>query len=180
MTPKEQARKIVDYEARRDGYGHIKLYKVPANDGATGYEYAGINSFHPETLAKIKTLVANDRHQEAENVAVDYIQKYTDKNASYSTIPAIQFALRDAAFNRGPTGSVKIMQEALGVAIDGKVGPKTLAALKASESNPREFLERFREAREKYERRIAGYRPNLWRGLTARWDNQLRDSLAAL
>lgn len=72
------------------------------------------------------------------------------------------------------------MQMAIGVSADGKVGPKTLAALKAAESNPRDFLLRFRGAREDYEMKVAGYRKNFWAGLTSRWDKQLKDSLAAL
>lgn len=184
MTPKQQAQKIVDYEARRDAQGNIKLYKLPPGDGGgpTGsYEYSGLNRrYHPEILDKIIKLVEAKLHKEAEDIAVDYIRKYTDKNASYSTVPAIQFALRDAAFNRGPTGSVKIMQIALGVDADGKVGPKTLAALKAADANPREFIQAFRVAREQYERKVAGYRENFWRGLTARWNRQEADSLKAL
>lgn len=181
MTPKEQAEKIVDYEARRDSKGNIKMYKLPANDGGGTVEYSGLNDkYHPEVLGKIKKLVADGHHEQAEDVAVDYIRKYTDQNASYSKVPGIQFALRDAAFNRGPTGSVKIMQMALGVNPDGQVGPITRKGMEAADTNPREFIEAFRAAREQYERKVAGYRANLWRGLENRWDRQEADSLAAL
>jgi len=33
MNSREQARKIVDYEARRDANGHIKVYHLPSGDG---------------------------------------------------------------------------------------------------------------------------------------------------
>lgn len=181
MTPYEQAKRIVDYEARRDKQGHLEVYKLPNNDGGGTREVAGLNDkYHPEVLNKVEKLLDQKKYEQAEDEVIKYIQKYTDKNASYLSVPSIQFALRDAAFNRGPTGSVKIMQMALGVTVDGKVGPKTLSALKAAESNPRDFLLRFRGAREDYEMDVVGYRKNLYAGLKNRWDRQLKDSLAAL
>lgn len=88
--------------------------------------------------------------------------------------PAAQAVLRDTAFNRGPTGAARILQMALDVEVDGKVGPMTLAALHRAEKEPRAFLLRFREAREAYERKVAppsGARAKFWKGLVNRWDS---------
>jgi len=43
MSPREQARRIVDYEARRDAQGHLKVYQLPSGDGGGEREVAGIN-----------------------------------------------------------------------------------------------------------------------------------------
>ena len=48
--------------------------------------------------------------------------------------PAVRYAVFDAAVNSGPAQSVRWLQRALGVADDGVLGPKTLAA--AKEANP--------------------------------------------
>ena len=47
--------------------------------------------------------------------------------------PALRFDLFDAAVNSGPAQAVKWLQRAVGVADDGKIGPKTLLALKLAD-----------------------------------------------
>jgi len=181
MTPREQALRIVDYEARRDAEGCLKVYHLPSGDGGGEREVAGINDrYHPEALDLIERLIAEGRHEEAEDAAADHIRRYTDSVAMLSSVPAIQFALRDMAFNRGPAGAVKILQDALGLPMDGVAGPRTKEALGEAEKNPRELLERLRAARERYERRIRDESSKFWVGLRNRWDRQHADSLAML
>ena len=181
MTPHEQARLIVDYEARRDAEGHLKVYHLPSGDGGGEREVAGINDrYHPEALDLIEHLIAEGKYEEAEDAAADHIMKYTDPVAMLSEVPAIQFALRDAAFNRGPSGAVKILQDTLGLPSDGIAGSMTLAALRESEKDPEKFLADFRDARERYERRTRDESSKFWAGLSNRWDNQHDDSLAML
>ena len=177
MTPREQARKIVDYEARRDAKGHLKVYYLPSGDGGGSREVAGINDrYHPEALDQIELLLAQERYEEAEDVAAAHIEQYTNPVAMLS----IQFALRDAAFNRGPTGAIRILQDALGLPVDGVAGPQTRAALVEAEKNPEAFLQEFRAARERYERRTRDESSQFWAGLSNRWDQQLSDSLAMM
>ena len=45
----------------------------------------------------------------------------------------VRFDLFDAAVNSGPAQAVKWIQRAVGVADDGKIGPKTLLALKMAD-----------------------------------------------
>ena len=97
-----------------------------------------------------------------------------------SGVPAVQFALRDAAFNRGLTGAVKILQDALGLPADGIAGPRTEAALREAEKDPAELLNALRKARERYERRTRDESSPFWKGLSHRWDRQHRDSLSML
>jgi len=181
MTPHEQARRIVDYEARRDSAGHLKVYHLPSGDGGGEREVAGINDrYHPEALDLIEKLIAEGKYAEAEDAAADHIRYYTDPVAMLATVPAVQFALRDAAFNRGPTGAIKILQDALGLPADGVAGPKTKEALHEAEKNPRELLARLRTARERYERRTRDETSKFWAGLSNRWDRQHADSISML
>ena len=181
MSPREQARRIVDYEARRDKDGHLKVYTLPSGDGGGEREVAGIDDrYHPEVLARIEELLARGRCEEAEDVAATHIEQYTNPVALLSVVPAIQFALRDAAFNRGPTGAVRILQDALGLPVDGIAGAKTRDALREAEKNPVEFLERLRAARERYERRTRDESSPFWKGLSNRWDRQHADSVSML
>lgn len=142
---------------------------------------AGINDrYHPEALDLIEKLITERKYDEAENAAADHIRHYTDPVAMLADVPAVQFALRDAAFNRGPTGAVKILQDALGLPADGIAGPKTNEALREAEKKPGELLIKLRVAREQYERRTRDESSKFWTGLTSRWDRQHADSLSML
>jgi lysozyme family protein len=68
----------------------------------------------------------------------------------------------------GITGAAKIFQRALGVKVDGSVGPVTLMA--SAKADPEVLLSQLRDAREWYERHEVGYRARFWRGLVNRWD----------
>jgi lysozyme family protein len=93
--------------------------------------------------------------------------------AKWTTVPEIESYLRDSAFNRGPGGAAKILQIALGVKVDGGVGPETLGALRKAEKDPAKLLAKLRVAREQYELRVAGRREKFWKGLVNRWDDSL-------
>jgi len=181
MTPREQARRIVDYEARRDAQGHLKVYHLPAGDGGGEREVAGINDrYHPEVLDRIERLLLEGKYFEAEDAAAEHIMRYTDPVAMLSEVPAVQFALRDMAFNRGPRGAVKILQDSLGLPTDGIAGPKTKEALRYAEQYPDKLLGELRAARERYERRTRDESSKFWAGLSNRWDRQHADSLSML
>jgi len=181
MSPLEQARRIVDYEARRDAQGHLQVYHLPAGDGGGEREVAGINDrYHPEVLDRIEQLLSEGKYAEAEEVAAEHIMHYTDPVAMLSDVPAVQFALRDMAFNRGPTGAVKILQDALGLSADGIAGPKTKEALHEAEHDPETLLGDLRAARERYERRTRDESSKFWAGLSNRWDRQHADSRSML
>lgn len=168
------AAKIVDFEARRDAAGRIKVYILPPSDGGGNFEVAGINDkYHPEAAARLRNLIDDNKHTEAEQEATEHIAQYTDRAATWTTKPAIESYLRDCCFNRGPGGAAKILQIAVGVGVDGGVGPKTKEAVAQAETDAAELLGKLRVAREKYERDFVGYRPEFWKGLTNRWNNAL-------
>ena len=164
---------ILDSEARRDKQGNLKVYDLPAADGGGSYEVAGINDrYHPEAARKLKNLIQEGKHFEAEEYAKAYLLDYTNVVTNWTRNPAVEAFLRDTAFNRGPKGALRILQIALGVPDDGKFGPVTQAAM--SKYTTSELLDRLRKAREAYELRIAppvGARKQFWAGLQNRWNN---------
>ena len=171
---KKMAESIVNFEARRDSQGHLRVYALPAGDGGGRYEVAGINErYDPAEAAKLRNMINAGQYDEAEREAVEYIAQYTDVVAKWTTVPAIEAYLRDCTFNRGPGGAAKILQMALGVTVDGGVGPETLGALRKAEKDPAKLLAKLRVAREQYELRVAGRREKFWKGLVNRWDNSL-------
>jgi len=171
---------ILDVEARRDRSGRLVVYRLPAGDGGGTFEVAGINDrYHPEAAARLASLIAGKKFVQAEQEAAEHILKVTDTAGNWARSPFLEAALRDTAFNRGTTGCARILQMALDVEVDGKVGPMTLSALARAEKEPRAFLLRFREAREAYERKVAppvGKRVKFWKGLVSRWDQTTKFS----
>lgn len=176
MTGLQMAKVIVDWEARRDNQGRIKLYRLPTNDGgATAefpYEYAGINGrYDKEALRTIVELVQAGDHAVAECYAASYIETNTSAAAKWTTNHAIEFAMRDCIFNRGETGASKILQIAVGATVDGKIGKLTKARVAELANKPFALLARIRAGRQTYENMVAPNRPNLRQGLENRWDN---------
>src|SRR5215475_15451260 len=114
MTTPEQRRRmaaaIVNFEARRDSHGHLKVYQLPPEDGGGRYEVAGINErYNKDTVDVLVALLEQHRYDEAEALADDFIAQDTDRAASWTSVPAIEFYLRDSVFNRGAGGAAKIM-----------------------------------------------------------------------
>lgn len=168
------AEKIVNFEARRDNQGRLKVYPLPPGDGGGTYEVAGINDrFHPVEAANLRRLVESGRYDEAEDYAQRYIASYTDAGDRWTPFDAVESYLRDCIFNRGAGGAASIYQMALGVRVDSDVGPITRAA--GERVRPAPFLLRMRAARERYEREVVGRdeRSRFWRGLVNRWNNAL-------
>jgi lysozyme family protein len=177
MEPTKAAAKfIVDCEARRDAKGNLRIYTLPKADGGGTYEIAGINDrYHPQAALALATLIRQGKHADAEIAAQNFIQDYTDVVVGWHPSRAVEAFLRDTAFNRGPGGAAKILQRALGVKIDGEVGPITKAA--AAKVPSAKLLLDLRKARESYELQIAppvGARAKFWKGLQSRWDKTLK------
>ncbi len=180
MTTPEQRRRmaaaIVAFEARRDAKGHLAVYKLPAGDGGGSYEVAGINErFNKDTADVLVSLIEQGRFDEAEALAADFIAQDTDRASSWTSVPALEFYLRDSVFNRGAGGAARILQRALGLADDGVIGAQTRAAEAAAEADPAGLLARLRAAREQYERDVAhrDETSKFWKGLVNRWNKAL-------
>lgn len=174
----EMARVIVGFEARRDSKGRLIVYPLPPEDGGGRYEVAGINErYNKETCDVLVKLIDQGKYEQAERLAEDFIAQKTDSVESWSEVPALEFWFRDCCFNRGFSGSGRILQRAVGTKDDGVVGEKTRAALAKAEKNVDKLLDALRAARERYELDVVGYREKFWKGLTNRWNKALKAAL---
>lgn len=173
---------ILDCEARRDSAGRLKVYPLPEGDGGGTFEVGGINDRYDHDIAhQLRRLILERQFVMAEQVALKYYLENTNGVTAWGlTHPALEAFLRDAIFNRGLAGAAKILQIALGVTADGKVGPKTKAAAeKAATASISNLITALRSACETYERKIAppiGKRAKFWNGLVNRWNK--RESFA--
>jgi hypothetical protein len=182
-TGKSGADFIFNSEKQTDANGNLKVYYMPGNDGGGKYEIAGINvRYHPQKAAQLKSLIDQGQYQQAEAEAKAYIMQYTNTVAPISNGNAgIEYALRDAAFNRGQGGCNWMAKFAAGVtplSLGSATAEQRKAILEAQNRDPIGFLNKFRAASETYERDRVGYRANFWKGLTKRWNDRLSNSLA--
>jgi hypothetical protein len=190
MTPAEKrhamGKAIVEFEGRYED-GKLQHYKLPPGDGGGRGEVAGINEkYHPRQYAKLRGLIEGGAHQEAEHEAARYIEECTRRVCSFfpsskaaDANPALEFLLRDCAFNRGLKGAATILQISLGMSdVDGVVGPITHRefAKQLDDPGPAVLLRAITSARETYERNVYVWKPNardesskFWKGLSNRW-----------
>jgi len=165
----------VEWEGRKDKQGNLAVYKLPAGDMGGTFEVAGINDrYHPEAFKAISSLPAQDRAK----AAAEYIQGYTAPLVE--RLPqALQPFTQDLAFNRGLGGATKYIQQGLNalgqrVAVDGGLGPKTLAAI--NQVDPRALMRAASDAQLQDEYRMAERNPARKKfipGLEARIRNRL-------
>lgn len=92
----------------------------------------------PCTVDEIKALVPAD-------VAPLYKEKYWDKVKGDDLPTGVDYCVFDTAINSGPGRAAKFLQESVGVAADGAIGPMTLAAVR--EADPRQIIEAYSASR---------------------------------
>jgi len=178
----EMGRAIVEFEGRYKE-GKLTVYNLPPGDGGGAFEIAGINErYHREMASQLKQLIESGQADEAERAAAAYIEKYTRPVVQFFSSPEaaedhpdIEFILRDSAFNRGLKGAATILQIALGLDVDGVVGPATRSAFGSALADPL-FAAALTKAREIYERNTYPWKSakrdeasKFWRGLANRW-----------
>jgi lysozyme family protein len=73
----------------------------------------------------------------------------------------------DMAVNAGPSRAAKILQQTIGVTVDGKIGPKTIAAVKAMD--PVEVVKAYTTARLDFYRSLGD-----WKHFGRGWTNRAR------
>jgi len=168
----------VNWEARKDRPGNPIVYQLPAGDMGGKFEIAGINDrYHPEAFKAISALPAEERAE----AAAEYIRSYTAPLVSQLPKPMQAFS-QDLAFNRGLGGAARYIQQGLrslgqNVAVDGKIGPKTLAAI--NNVQPRALMQAASQAQlnDEYSKAKANpARKALLRGL----ENRIRNRFSTL
>ena len=74
-----------------------------------------------------------------------YRQKYWDKVKGDDLPSGVDYVVFDAAINSGPGRAAKWLQACVGVEVDGGIGPKTLAAVRAF--SPKHLIEDYSKRR---------------------------------
>ena len=166
---------ILNSEARRDKNGNLMVYEPPKNDGGI-MEVAGITlKDHPEMFKKLKNVAPEER----EGLVKQYLSDYTAPASQWAgDSKPIELLLRDTYFHRGPTGSQRIAQIALGEKVTGKLTDEQIATL---QSMPKDkVIDAITKARETYENEFVGRRANLAKGLSNRFQNARKAALELL
>lgn len=173
---------IFNSEARIGSSGELKVYNLPKNDGGGVFEVAGINErYHPEAANKLKGLIESGRQEEAKGFAKSYIMSYTNNVTKMSSNAGVEYALRDAAFNRGQGGANWMAKKAAGLSPSLKMDDNDRATiLQAQQADPEGYLKRLYDASVEYERDKVGLRANLNDGLQKRFKDRLNNSLSLL
>lgn len=91
-----------------------------------------------------------------EEVEAIYQQNYWDACRCDELPLPIALVVFDMAVNAGPSRSIRLLQEALGVSVDGIIGPKTLGAARAAD--PQKAAAEFTARRSLYYASLSTFR----------------------
>lgn len=118
----------------------------PTKFGITIYDIGireGLNT--AKNWSKLRTMVKNLTIDEALDI---YKTKYWNSLKADELPSGIDCVMVDLGITSGPRRAVEIAQKLLDLEVDGKLGPKTLAALKTQDA--KSFIIAFSERRRKY------------------------------
>ncbi len=107
------------------------------------------------TAANLGQLKAELRQISDADVARIYLERYWRPARCPDLAPALALFHFDCAVNQGLSGSARMLQEALGVAIDGDLGPLTLAAAHACAQS--QTIERYADSRRRRYRNLSTF-----------------------
>jgi lysozyme family protein len=111
--------------------GYVNHPKDPGgatNKGVTQAVYDAWRVQHAQPKRSVRSITD-------EEVAAIYRRKYWDAVKGDDLPVGVDMAVFDFAVNSGVSRAVKYLQQIVGVQADGVMGPKTLAAVKASKSD---------------------------------------------
>lgn len=123
------------------------------------------------TLATFKRYVKrNATVTDLKNLTIDqagivYRKQYWDRVKGDDLPSGVDYAVFDFAVNSGPARAAKYLQAVVGVTQDGKIGPKTLAAVKRAD--PQTVIERLCDDRLAFLKRLKTW-PTFGRGWSRR------------
>lgn len=101
----------------------------PADPG--GATMKGVTLANFRRFVKPNATKADLRRITDEQIAVVYRRHYWDAVLGAELPSGVDYAVFDFAVNSGPSRAIKYLQRVVGTNVDGRVGPKTLAAVKA-------------------------------------------------
>ena len=104
---------------------------VNHKNDAGGATNKGITIATFRRFIKPKGTVADLKAMTTEQAIVVYKRQYWDAVSADMLPVGVDHVVFDYAVNSGPSRAAKSLQKALGVAVDGRIGPQTIAAAKA-------------------------------------------------
>ena len=121
---------------------------------------------HPVSEADMRALTP-------EKVGKLYKQKYW--NSAYCEVlpKGLDYVVFDFAVNAGTGRSVKTLQQVIGVLADGIIGPRTMAAINAS--NAKDLITKFSDARADFYQGIVARKPDQVRFIKG-WLNRVEEA----
>ncbi|MGE3064751.1 MAG: TIGR02594 family protein [Hyphomicrobiaceae bacterium] len=147
----------------------------PTNFGITLATYAGFTSAPLNSPSAAAALKAELKKIPQSVVCQIYLERYWRPSCAARLPPALALMHFDAGVNHGVAGAARMLQEAVGAAIDGDIGPLTLAA--AAARPPVAALTAYADIRRRRYRALSTF----WRfgrGWLARVDRTLAAALA--
>ena len=115
--------------------------------GVTAYTWAKYTG-KPAPIAVMKTLTVDD-------VMPLYKSNYWDAIKADDLPSGVDISCADLCVNAGPSRASKILQTVIGSKPDGKIGPKSLAAV--AEHDPKDILHKYYDEREHFYRSLKDY-----------------------
>ena len=116
---------------------------------------------HPVDEKQMRALTPDD-------VAPLYKRKYWDACRADELVSGLDYAVFDCAVNSGVGRAVKLLQGCVGVAVDGGIGPTTMAAV--NQAVPTSLIEDFCEARLNFLRAL-----NTWSTFGKGWERRVNE-----
>jgi lysozyme family protein len=115
----------------------------------------------PCTVDEIRALTPAD-------VAPLYREKYWNRAGANDLPTGIDYCVFDTAIHSGPGRAVKFLQEVLGAAVDGVIGPRTLAF--CDEADPRQVIDSYCATRLKFLEELP-----TWKTFGRGWSRRVTD-----
>jgi lysozyme family protein len=152
-------RKILEHEG-----GYVNHPDDPGGATNKGITIATFRRYIKRngTVADLKALTT----QQAVNV---YKAQYWDAVRGDDLPSGVDYTVADFAVNSGPSRAAEYLQAALGVAQDGAIGPKTLAAAQAASAKP--LINIINSNRLAFMKRIRGGK--LWKTFGRGWQSRV-------
>lgn len=150
--------------------GYADHPKDPGGATNLGITIGTLSSWlgRPATKTEVKALTVKD-------VAPIYRKNYWDRVRGDDLPSGVDIAVGDFAVNSGVSRSVSYLQEVVGVAPDGKIGPITMAAVR--NQPPTKVIEGLCDRRLAFLRRLSTF-PTFGRGWTTRVNGVRKMSVA--
>ena len=159
--------------------GGFRLTNIPGDRG--GQTYAGI-ARRPNPDWEGWAVIDRGGVPPVEAVARFYKARFWDRVRGDDLPHGVDYLVYDFAVNAGAAQAVRLLQRAVGVPDDGRIGPVTLSAVRARP--PLEVASAFKEQKEAFYRRLVESDPTQnkfirgWLNRVAHVDDAVRGMLA--